>query len=292
MSVREPLIGSTPDRALEAVVVVPARDEAERVGACLRALTTQRGIRPCAYEVILVLDDCRDATHERALAAAQGSPLILHLVEPSGSGGVGRARRLGMDLACGRLLEVGRPRGLVASTDADSIVAEDWLVAQLTLLRAGAQAIGGRIELDPEEARELRPEVLAHRRHQAARRMRTVLECSTPSDRPLAEHHQFSGASLGVTAALYRECGGLPAPSALEDEAFEHTLQRLSIAIHRSNSVRVRTSARTDGRAPRGLAHDLALACRAADEQLVADEQLAVNRQLVADEQLSRAGRV
>lgn len=286
MSVREPSIGSPPDRGLEAIVVVPARDEAERVGACLRALAAQRGIRPRAYEIILVLDDCRDATRERALAAAQESQLALHLVELSESSGVGRARRLGMDLACTRLLEVGRTRGLIASTDADSVVAEDWLVAQLTLLRAGAQAIGGRIELDPKEARELRSEVLAYRRHQAARRMRTVLERSTPSARPLAEHHQFSGASLGVTAALYRACGGLPAPSALEDEAFERTLQRLSIAIHRSNSVRVRTSARTDGRASRGLAHDLALACRAAEEPLVADEQL------IGDEQLSRAGRV
>jgi glucosyl-3-phosphoglycerate synthase len=264
VSVGELCIGP-PDATLEAVVVIPARDEAERVDACLEALVAQRAIRPRAYEVILVLDDCRDATRERARAVAVGGRLALHVVDLTRGGGVGRARRLGMDIACERLLEVSRPTGLIASTDADSVVAEDWLAVQLKLLRDGARAIGVRIELDPEEARGLPPQVLAHRRRQAARRMRTVLELSAPSDRSLAEHHQFSGASLAVTAALYRACGGLPAPSALEDEALERTLLRLSIPIHRSNSVRVSTSARTDGRAPLGLAHDLALARRWAD---------------------------
>ncbi len=46
---------------------MPARDEAERIGACLRALAEQRGVSQDAYEVVVVLDGCRDATRERAL---------------------------------------------------------------------------------------------------------------------------------------------------------------------------------------------------------------------------------
>jgi hypothetical protein len=45
--------------------------------------------------------------------------------------------------------------------------------------------------------------------------------------------------------------------AALEDEALADALTRQGIAIHRPRHVRVRTSARTDGRAPRGLARDL-----------------------------------
>jgi len=44
----------------------------------------------------------------------------------------------------------------------------------------------------------------------------------------------------------------------LEDQALADTLIESGIAIHRSAAVRVRTSARRDGRAPRGLARDLA----------------------------------
>ncbi|MDQ6807309.1 MAG: glucosyl-3-phosphoglycerate synthase, partial [Actinomycetota bacterium] len=73
-------------------------------------------------------------------------------------------------------------------------------------------------------------------------------------------HHQFSGASLAVTARTYREIGGLPIGEALEDEALERALEDRGIQILRTGRVHVTTSARTDGRASRGLARDLALA--------------------------------
>jgi glucosyl-3-phosphoglycerate synthase len=247
-----------PDPRLETVVVVPARDEAERVSACLEALAEQRGVDHDAYEVLVVLDGCRDATRERVLeVGARHADLRLQMVELAAPGGVGRARRLGMDLACERLSTVGRPGGLIASTDADSVVAEDWLTAQLVLVRAGAQAIGGRIELDDLEAGALHRGALERRDVEAGRRMRAVLARGAARDEHVAEHHQFSGASLSLTATAYRECGGLPVSAAFEDEALERELSNRGIAICRSESVRVRTSARTEGRAPRGLAHDL-----------------------------------
>ena len=52
-----------------------------------------------------------------------------------------------MDLAAGTLLASGRGRGLIASTDADSVVAPDWLRTQLDLVAGGADAIGGAIDL-------------------------------------------------------------------------------------------------------------------------------------------------
>ena len=89
------------------------------------------------YAVILVLDGCRDATRERALAAAAGIELTIVERPPQG---VGAARRLGMDLACDRLLAAGAPGALVVSTDADSEAAPGWLAALL----AAADARGAR----------------------------------------------------------------------------------------------------------------------------------------------------
>jgi glucosyl-3-phosphoglycerate synthase len=248
-----------PDPALCAVVVVPARDEEARIDACLRALAAQRDVTPRGYEVIVVLDGCRDATQEVVRNFMDGTPsLPLHAVELSVPRGVGRARRAGMDLACRRLLSLGRTGGLIASTDADSVVAADWLACQLRLAQRGACAIGGLIELDPREARQLSAAALLERERRGVERMEEILARGCIADGAASEHHQFSGASLALTAQTYRECGGLPVRAALEDEALERELGTLGIPIHRSRSVRVRTSARTDGRAPRGLARDLA----------------------------------
>ncbi len=245
-----------PDPGIQAVVVVPARDEASRIATCLRALRCQRGVCEDSYEVIVVLDGCRDRTGEVvAEVAAEAAHPLLHTVVLRAHEGVGQARRLGMDIAHQRLLQVGRENGLIASTDADTIVADDWVAAQLELVRAGASALGGLIELDPAESRALDPHALVVREHSAAARLSLALDQAT--DPATVEHAHFAGASLALTAAAYGRCGGLPARAALEDEALARSLGRHGIAIHRSRKVRVRTSARTDGRAPRGLARDL-----------------------------------
>ncbi|HEX4466551.1 MAG TPA: glucosyl-3-phosphoglycerate synthase [Solirubrobacteraceae bacterium] len=248
-----------PESTLRAVIVVPARDEQERIAACVAAVAEQRGVPSEQYELIVILDGCADETAEVAHSAAARRPgLRMHQIELDSAQGVGRARRLGMDLACERLLGLGREDGLIASTDADSVVAPDWLCEQLELLDAGAEAIGGRIELDGDESQQLAPGALAERDRAVAVRMQRALRLSAVPE--LAEHHQFSGASLALTAAAYARCGGLPVRAALEDEALEQALVGQGVAIHRSARVRVRTSARTSGRAPRGLARDLASA--------------------------------
>lgn len=262
------------DRRLHAVVVVPARDEQERIGACLHALAEQRGLEPEAFEVVVVLDQCGDDTRAMALRAAAAAPHLRLTLLDSPAPGAGHARRAGMDFACERLFAVGRPHGLIASTDADTRVAPDWLATQLALAGAGAGAIGGRIDLDPDEASRLPPAVLRDRGvnaqarhariHALAERQVEAARSGGENQRVTStdgrDHHQFSGASLAVTAQTYRDLGGLPVVDALEDEAFERLLEDRRIPIVRSDRVSVTTSARTTGRASRGLARDLALA--------------------------------
>ena len=248
-----------PSPSLTAVVVVPARDEAALIERCLRRLRSQRDVAAADYEILVVLDGCVDATPElvAALAREHSSP-PLHVVELEASAGVGRARQIGMDVARDRLLACGRADGLIATTDADSVVAADWLAAQLWLRCAGARAIGGEIELDPDDAAVIAADAVAARERSAAGRMAALRAGASPGA-PL-EHHHFSGASLALTVEAYIACGGLPPRAALEDEALAQALGDAGIPIHRSRGVRVRTSARTQGRAPRGLAHDLSQA--------------------------------
>ncbi len=199
-----------------------------------------------------MLDGCIDETDRAARDTARALGLQLTLIEGPAAG-AGAARRAGMDAAASRLLELGRDHGLIACTDADSRPAPDWLARQLDHLADGAVAIAGMIELDDEE--QLAPGVLRRRRRNAETRLARVRELD-----PDAAHHHFAGASLAVTAAVYREVGGLEPLASLEDAAFETRLREHGIPVVRAADVRVRTSARLNGRAGRGLAVDIAVA--------------------------------
>jgi len=242
-----------PHLALKVSVVVPARNEEELVGSCLEALAEQEGVNPEEYEVLLVLDRCTDETEARAREIADAHPRFeLHFLGSPGKGS-GHARRMGMELASARLLGLGRPKGLIASTDADTVVASDWLAAQLRAVSRGALAIGGRIELTEGSLPE---SIFRWHTERGRRRHESLL--SEPEQLGKTEHWQFSGASLALTAKIYREIGGLEPRVALEDEHLEYVLRRHDVPIERLTSVRVTTSARLKGRAKQGLARDLA----------------------------------
>src|SRR5215210_1296602 len=196
MSERTPL--SPPHSALRISVVVPARDEETLIGSCLTALAEQEGISPEEYEVLLVLDRCTDATESQALEVAGEHPgFCLHWLEGPGRG-AGHARRVGMEEAYARLLSSGRADGLIASTDADTVVAPDWLSVQLEAASLGARAIGGHIELRDDT--DLPQGVSGWRAEQGRLRQRELLAVPDSVDEPVqAEHWQFSGASLALT---------------------------------------------------------------------------------------------
>jgi glycosyltransferase involved in cell wall biosynthesis len=238
--------------ALSAVIVVPARDEEATVVRCLEALAAQT-VATERFEIILVADACTDATEALARAAARTLGLTLTVLTGPGLGS-GPARRTGMDHAAGRLTDAGRPDGLIATTDSDSRPEADWLERQLTYLAGGARVVAGDIELDDEEAARLPDGVIRRREHDAALRLASV-----SAREPGAGHHHFAGASLGIAARDYLRVGGIGTEAALEDEAFFERLRAHGIPILRAADVRVRTSARSDGRAVRGLALDLAV---------------------------------
>ena len=234
--------------ALEAIVVIPARDEEARIAACLQALAAQT---ISSFETIVVLDACTDATENVTRNTTERLGLTAHLIFGPGSGS-GPARRLGMDLAAERLLATGMPEGLIACTDADTCPAPSWLERQLAHVRAGAPVVAGRVELDAAERRELPHGALRRRDRDAAQRLERVRRTDAG-----AEHHHFAGASLGITAGAYRSVGGLEPLCALEDAGFATRLAAHGIPVLRAADVKVYTSARRSGRARRGLSVDL-----------------------------------
>jgi hypothetical protein len=103
----------------------------------------------------------------------------------------------------------------------------------------------------------LGPLFLQHAARQA-RYARLVDHLSTMVD-PLSydawpRHSDHTGASLAVRADVYRAVGGIPALPFREDLAFASRVRGAGYRLRHSLDVRVRVSARIEGRAPGGMA--------------------------------------
>ena len=259
-----------PDDKVRMIVVIPARNEAEQIEPTLRALTNQvdnngKILSLNCFEIIVLANNCSDITADvvRQFIRKLDSCLSVHLVERTfrlKQAHVGTARRWLMDLACTRLEAVGQPRGLIASTDADTRVARNWVSSNLTEVDSGADAVAGLIQVDPRGLRRLGEMVRrAYWQDRIHRRLLVELEAIidlNPLD-VFPRHDFHGGASLAITAEMYRRVGGLPPLPSWEDVALAEALWREDARFVHSPQVWVRTSARQAGRAIGGQSYAL-----------------------------------
>jgi hypothetical protein len=248
---------------------VPVRNEASFVARALYHLARQTDLEGNAlagedYEIIILLNNCSDRS-QRVVDAFMGAHrhVRIHAVTrvlPPEKANIGHVRRLLMDEACRRLLGAGRKKGVILSTDADTVVSPTWIEQNRKVLAGGWDGVGGRIVLDPRE-RELLPADVQRRylldigynllRSQLEARLDPVV-CD-----PWPRHHQHFGASLGVTAEAYRNAGGVPDVKHFEDVALWMALFVDGAHLRHSPEITVKTSARMEGRVTAGLSAHL-----------------------------------
>ena len=243
----------TPVRQPNAVAI-PARNEADRIAACLRALDAQIGAR--LDHIVVLVNNSTDRTADIVRCFPSHPKTRIHLVErdlPPSLANAGHARRLAMEAAYAL---VGSD-GVLLTTDADGEVDPDWLAANLATLRTGADAVAGWVELDP----------VGHSQIPASLHADDARECAydamcdeiharldpDPAD-PMPRHTQHSGASIAVSAEFYRRCGGIPDVPVGEDRAFIAALRRVDARVRHAPEVHVVVSGRTEGRSPGGMA--------------------------------------
>ncbi len=109
-------------------VLIPARDEADRVGSCVRAVLASRGVD---FEVCVLDDSSADDTAGVARAAAAGDMRLRLLTGPSLPAGW-----LGKPHACQQLAEAARGEVLVF-LDADVELAPDGLARTVAAVDSG-----------------------------------------------------------------------------------------------------------------------------------------------------------
>ena len=250
------------------VVAIPVRNEGDRIVSCLSALAAQVGLELGCFGIVLFANNCTDNTCElvRAFLPLPWPLRLIEKTDPAAS--AGWARRVAMDAAAEWLSEGGHSEGVLLTTDADSRVGSDWVARNLACIVNGADAVAGRICLEPHEAALLPPSL--HARGQLEARYEAILtEIGARLDpepgNPWPCHWSKSGATLAVRLSAYRAVGGMPIQPAGEDHAFVDAIRAHDLVVRHDPAIEVVTSGRLDGRAVGGVADTIRLRCDVPD---------------------------
>lgn len=208
-------------------IIIPAHNEAACIGACLAAAfvaASHPRLLGEASRVIVVSDACTDDTSE--ISRAAGADVIEVTTR-----NVGFARAEGARFA----LTLGAR--WLAFTDADSLVAPDWLAKQL---ECASDVVCGVVCVEDWGC---------HHPH-VSEQLREHFALSYSHD---DGHRHVHGANFGVSSEAYLRAGGFAAMHSGEDSALVAALIASGASVAWSAGPRVVTSSRTDFRAPGGF---------------------------------------
>ena len=208
-------------------IVIPAHNEAMTIAKCLASVRSAIEQLPSTIKayLLVVLDNCTDDTQSIVKAA-------------------------GVDYLCGDYQCVGQVRDIgirhaiangatwLACTDADSVVAVDWLVQQIEhITQQPTDMICGVVDIDSwaHLTAQTREDYIAHYQDRMG-------------------HHHIHGANLSFNSEAYLAVDGFAHLPCHEDVDLVKRFEKQGFDITWSNRVRVLTSSRLQARADGGFA--------------------------------------
>ncbi|MFX0546227.1 glycosyltransferase [Roseovarius sp. S1116L3] len=266
-------------------IVIPARNEERRIGTCLSALAGQC---PARVKVIVVVNNSNDQTCERARDTAADCGLHLIALERTlaPDQGVGTARRIGCDHALNTMPDLQ----YLLTTDADCIVAGDWVKRNLMHLGA-VDAVCGKIGLIAQEASvvDAMDRRLATLEGIYRELVQALYARHAPGCRDIRNTHgEAAGASLAFSKRAYLAVGGFEPVMCGEDRKIVRALRSTGHKVRHASDVTVQASCRLTGRAVGGMSD--ALKARTTGVNYVVDDCLPSADWLITHTKDSRLG--
>ena len=246
---------------------MPARDEAQRIAGCLRALDDAAARTPASVHVLILVNDRGKVPARGTAAAVRAASFALRHVAvaqrsvrlPDGEAHAGGARRRAVAEA---LAWTGaRPTDRLLTTDADARLDPDGFVRLDEAFACGAALALAEIvciadPFDPVPQAVIdwgTPEVMWRHR---VRHLAETIRLGRLPERPC--HDDYGGAGIAATVGAYRALGGFPAVPSEEDLRFVRAADEAGLPVDRGSGAIVRVLARATGRAEGGMASALA----------------------------------
>lgn len=221
-------------------VLIPARDEEELIGRCLRSVLEAARMLPpeMTCDIVVVSDGSTDGTVRIArqmLAESLGTTVEID------AQCVGTARAVAARIAMQRY-SGPIDRCWLANTDADCEVPATWLLQQVSHAGQGWAGVAGIVDVDS---------FMGHDAGVPERFRSTYL---THAD---GTHPHVHGANLGIRADAYVAAGGWSPLVTAEDHDLWGRLRDGQYRCLADAALCVVTSGRRMGRAPMGFARAL-----------------------------------
>lgn len=225
-------------RPCEVAVVIPVRNEMERLERCLRSVAFSMDAVKDRRRILVVVDDgSSDGSVDlaRSTLANRQFPVVIEEVDV---GQASQARSAGF-----AQVErwARRPASTwVLSTDADTVVPADWVSRHLAHADRGALAVAGVVTLaDDDDGRRIR------------RRWSSDYEATFADD---GGHPHVHAANLGIRLDVHMGVGGFAPIDRIEDIDLWTRLRAVGVEPVADSSIMVSTSARPIGRVAGGFA--------------------------------------
>lgn len=214
-------------------VVVPAHQEAARIGDTLEALAAQVDRD---FELVVVDNASEDDTAAIARAFARRAPFPVHVLDE-------RDKGVGCAVDTGFRYAIGRGAALLARTDADCLPQPGWTAAARTALGDGAGLVCGRIDARRDEHGPVGRALF-----RTLVRVAAFFGRMRPAHRRrhgyLAPYRMHAGNNMAITARLYEAVGGMPRRPSPTDRLFLNRVRRSTTAIVHARDMVVENSTR------------------------------------------------
>ena len=231
------MTGHTTMPVRHVIIGIPARDEAETIVDCLRSVIRAAAVVAIPVHVVVADDGSTDGTDRLARSVLASASGVSSQVVTGRFGTAGGARMAALDTGVVAVPDEPMTTWL-ATTDADTVVADDWVACHLHWADRGLDAIAGLVDVawHPGQA------TLARRYAHA------VAHAGNSTG-----HHHVHGANLGLRANRWAQVAGCGDGEDGEDGELWRRLRAAGVGTLGVTDLRVRTSARVHGRVAGGF---------------------------------------
>ncbi len=244
------------------IVTIPAHNEENFIGDCLKSLAAQltifgRKIDSKDFEILVLCHNCTDNTFDICLDYKRNhDDLKVSVLETNRSevNNVGAVRRILMRIARSR---VSCPQSYIAMTDADTKAHPFWMANLFGYVGSGYGLICGQIDIDLTGVGERAKRTLAFKKYYSELRMLLEYSFICYESDSLPRHSDNSGPNMAVRADVYDRVGGMPPIGFCEDVAFYDSVIWGGYKVRHCSMTIVTTSGRVDPRAPWGFGAEL-----------------------------------